>query len=105
MILLVIDRPEGWERFVERARDLPRDKRNYVLLVRDEGVPRCIRCEPGLFPHFYQFVLDGGRACIGLRSLKRFGIPETRPPDFFERVDEEALEEELLTRGFKRERL
>ncbi|QJA05926.1 hypothetical protein FVE67_03545 [Thermosulfurimonas marina] len=105
MILLVIDRPEAWERFVERVQDLPRDKRGYVLLVRDEGVTRCLGCEPGLFPHFHQFVLDGGRAAIGLNSLKRFGIPETRPPELFERVDEEALEKELLSRGYRRERL
>jgi len=105
MVLLVIDRPEAWERFAERFRELPREKEGYVLLVRDEGVTRCLRCEPGLFPHFRQFVLDGGRACVGLRSLRRFGIPETRPPELFERVDEEALERELLSRGFQRERL
>ena len=106
MRLFVLEHPESWDRFVERLRELPQDKSGYVLLVKGTGVTRCLRCEPGLFPYFRQFVLDGGRACICLRSLASFGIPETRPPDLFERVpDGEALVRELLARGYRIEEL
>ncbi len=78
----------AWDRFPELFKTLPREKAGLYLIILEEGVTRCPRCEPHLFPYFRQFVLDGGRIFICQKSLARFGIPETRPPDFLERVPE-----------------
>ncbi|MBX6423915.1 DsrE family protein [Thermosulfurimonas sp. F29] len=106
MTLFVLEHPESWERFVRVVETLPRDKSDLAVLIRGGGVTRCLRCEPGLFPHFRQFVLDGGRAFVCVRSLRDFGLPETRPPDLFERVpDGEELIREYSARGYTVERL
>ncbi len=99
--VFLLETPEAWDRWPEKLRALPREKTGLVVLVQGAGVTRCLRCEPGLFPYFHQFVLDGGKAYLCRRSLGEFGIPEARPPDLFERVpDGKTFLEELVAKGY-----
>ncbi len=91
-LLLVVRRPDSWEKAIARAQEEVRSDREVTLLFLGEAVTRCPRCEPGLFRQLHQFVLDGGRAAVCVKSLKTYGIPESRPPEVFERVaDGQAL--------------
>jgi len=95
-LLLVVRRPDSWEQAISRAAEEVRAGREVTLLFVDEAVTRCPRCEPVLFRHLHQFVLDGGRAAVCVKSLKARGIPESRPPEVFERVaDGQRLLEEF----------
>ena len=102
MKVWILNSSQAWDRFIQKFFDLPRNKENYVVLVEGAGVTRCTRCEPDLFRYFHQFVLDGGRAVICVQSLAQYGIPETRPPDFFERIkNTQAFLKELKAQGYE----
>ncbi len=85
-LLLVVRQPSSWERAVQQALKAVKERETYLLFM-DEAVKRCIRCEPELFKHLHQFVLDGGHVLLCLRSLSSFGLPPKRPPDFFQRIE------------------
>ncbi len=85
-LLLVVKQPGSWEVALIRASKEVKTGREVTLLFLGEAVTRCPRCEPELFRHLHQFVLDGGRAVVCVKSLLEKGIPETRPPEVFERV-------------------
>lgn len=99
--LLVLKNPKKWEKAVREG--LALIKREPVeLLVTGKAVTRCIRCEPELFRYLHQFVLDGGKALVCLSSLKKHGIPESRPPEVFDRiVDGATLIAERQTLDFR----
>jgi hypothetical protein len=87
-ILVSVKDPEAWERALEKALEAQKGGHEVVFLVLDKGVSRCIRCEPDLFKHLHQFVLNGGQALVCLKSLAENGIPASRPPDVFERISD-----------------
>ncbi len=102
MKVWVVETPEAWERLKSKLAELSREEKSEVILIKDEGVVRCPRCDPEPFRYLRQFVLDGGRLVICARSLARYGIPETRPPEFFERVpDGEVFLQELRSQGYQ----
>jgi len=84
-LLLVVKDPQAWEEALFRALKEVKQRETYLLFI-DEAVTRCVRCEPQLFKHLHQFVLDGGRAMIAQESLLQFGLSPERPPDFLERL-------------------
>ena len=85
--LVLIKKPEDWDKAIPYAARRIKEGETVILIV-DEGVRRCVRCEPELFKVLHQFILDGGRALVCLKSLKEHGIPASRPPDVLERVED-----------------
>ncbi|GEM_PF-1769242 len=85
--IVVICHEKDWTPGIEKALSLVKEDET-LLLVMDEGVKRCIVCEPELFRLLHQFILDGGKALVCLSSLKKAGIPPTRPPEIFERIED-----------------
>ncbi len=99
--LILIEKENTWEEAIKTASQNIKDDET-VILVWKEGVKRCIRCEPELFKILHQFILDGGKAYVCLKSLKKFDIPETRPPEAFERIEDgEDLIKDLKNKGFE----
>ncbi len=85
--LLLLKDPQRWEDAIKTGIDLVQKGETY-LLVMDEAVIRCIRCEPTLFRYLHQFILDGGQAFVCENSLARYEISSTRPPEVFNRIKE-----------------
>ncbi len=99
--IIVIENENRWEEAIKEAVNNVKQSET-ALLVQNDGVKRCIRCEPKLFKILHQFILDGGKAYVCLKSLKKFDIPETRPPEVFERIEDgEALIERFKKEGFE----
>ncbi len=99
--LILIERPEQWEKAIGYAAQRIKEADEVSLLIHKDGVERCVRCEPQLFKILHQFILDGGKAYLCLKSLKERNIPPARPPEIFIRVDDgEELAKELKRKGF-----
>ncbi len=99
--LLVLKESQNWEKAIKRGLELIKQGET-ELLVMDEAVTRCIRCEPELFRYLHQFILDGGKALVCCQSLTKYGIPETRPPEAFIRLEEgQALISEKKKAGWQ----
>ncbi len=94
MTIIVLEGQDSWERALPQALKFVHEEET-VLVVHKEAVKRCIRCEPELFKHLHQFILDGGRALLCRHCLEKQGIPPSRPPEIFTQIDsaEEFIEE------------
>ncbi len=106
MKIFLLTNPQGWERIPEILESLKAQAGNILLLIAGEAVNRCLRCDPQVFPSLRQFVLDGGRIYVCEESLRAYGIPPDRPPDFMLRVpDGLALVKELASQGWQVEEI
>jgi len=85
--LFYIKDPSKWDEVVEKGLGLIKNGQKVAILASDEAVTRCIRCDRLLFDRLKQFVLDEGDVFICKESLKKFNIPEKRPPDYLIRID------------------
>ncbi len=99
VIVVVIEKENNWEKALQQALELL-GKQPTVLLVRKEAVKRCLRCDPELFKHLHQFILDGGKALLCAHCLDKMGIPPSRPPEIFIQIASgEAFIREQLEAG------
>ena len=99
--LVLIRKPEDWDKAIPYAAQRIKEGETAILIM-DEGVKRCVRCEPELFKVLHQFILDGGRAFVCLKSLEEHGIPASRPPDVLARVkDGHTFLEENKSLGYR----
>ncbi len=99
--LLVLRNSQRWEDAIKKGNDLIKKEDTYLLVI-DEAVTRCIRCEPTLFRYLHQFILDGGKALVCETSLAKYDIPSGRPPDIFDRIkDGKAFTLEKEASGWK----
>ncbi len=85
MALIVLKDEDKWLKALKKAQKWQK-KEETTLLIGEEAVNTCIKCEPELFKHLHQFILDGGKVLVCSCSLQKRGIPFSRPPDILERI-------------------
>jgi len=100
--LILLENADQWEEAINyAAKRIKENPEGIYLLVQKEAVTRCIRCEPQLFKILHQFILDGGKAYVCLKSLNEHRIPSSRPPEIFTRIEDgEKLINDLKQKGF-----